>query len=435
MIKEIKIPTILGTFLLIFGLTGGLYLTTNPTAFGSKANASCQPQNPQVTNITNNSFDVSFLTTSACSCSLQVENLPYLDVKENSPVHYFQVTNLKASTPYQYQFICQDAVYQKSEYQITTAISPSTPSSTSTLAWGKVLVASQQPAPNSIVYLNIPGASPLSALVTSDGNWAIPHAISFNDLRTDWFNPPANTAEDLIIISADGPQTQILGSTSSNSPVPDIILGQDQLNPQDHPVDSALGDLPTSSSQPITTLELTNPKDGEVVHTSQPEFFGKAPENSILQITIESDQVINEQLAVGQDGRWSYASPTGLAPGEHTIIIKVQNPVTQIWQTITRRFVVNAQSGGDSLAFTASASATLAPTALPSPSQRPTQTISPTISQITPTHIPTVAPTVIIVQPSVTGPLEKTSNVIPTSLLFFFAAAAFVSGLLLIRKN
>ena len=74
MFKEKKIPTILGLVILIGGVFVGVFLTNKNTNFISKASGDCSPINPQITNITNNSVSVSFLTESSCLSSLVINN-------------------------------------------------------------------------------------------------------------------------------------------------------------------------------------------------------------------------------------------------------------------------------------------------------------------------------------------------------------------------
>ena len=100
--KEIKIPSIIGLIFLIVTIFGGVFLSTRTTTIGSKASGDCTPVSPQVTNITQNSADLSFITTSACSASIQIGDKVYFDIKsqnnynsEKSIIHYFQAKNIQ----------------------------------------------------------------------------------------------------------------------------------------------------------------------------------------------------------------------------------------------------------------------------------------------------------------------------------------------------
>ena len=68
--REKRIPTILGIILLIATIYGTTKLINNPLSTSIKANQSCQPINPQVTNKTDKSATISFTTTDDCLSSI-----------------------------------------------------------------------------------------------------------------------------------------------------------------------------------------------------------------------------------------------------------------------------------------------------------------------------------------------------------------------------
>jgi len=105
--KEKTFPTIIGIIVLIIGIAAGVILSDRSTnGFGSKASSDCTPINPQVTNVTNTTLDISFVTSAECLSSLQIDNRIITDIRfsssEKNPVpskiHYFQVLNLKEDT-------------------------------------------------------------------------------------------------------------------------------------------------------------------------------------------------------------------------------------------------------------------------------------------------------------------------------------------------
>ena len=84
----------------------------------------------------------------------------------------------------------------------------------------------------------------------------------------------------------------------------------------------------------ITSLELNNPADGEIISTLRPQFFGKAPADSILTIRVESPNRLEDSLTPLANGSWTWSPPTDLSPGNHTVSI------TSGSQTITRKFTI-----------------------------------------------------------------------------------------------
>ena len=199
------------------------------------------PQGVQITNLTHQSLDLSFTTTSSCLSILEINNRRFPNFQESSLTHYFRVDNLKSKSEYPYSISSGGQNYQLTEYKVKTATKPTIEASTSNLAWGKILKANQDPSSNTILYLTIGGALPLSAITDQSGQWHISLANSFTETKDSWFTPSANTPEELIIYSPDGTLTQISHTTSQNDPIPDIIIGQNYLSAPSPPVRAHCG--------------------------------------------------------------------------------------------------------------------------------------------------------------------------------------------------
>ena len=406
MIKEKRIPTIVGIVFLIVCVVASVYLTQFRTTWGPKASGNCLPINPQVTNITYSSADISFTTSSACLVSLSTNSQTFTDLKSSSRIHYFQVTGLKAATLYTYSLISDGQTITNSSYSFRTATKPSSSLPTSNLAWGKVVGST-----DAIVYLNIPGAAPLSSFVTTNGNWSISLANSFNDAKNNWFTPPTVAVEeDIVVISDDGQTTQVTNTTNNNNPVPDIIIGQD----------SALSAQPTVSSGQIASispvvaqknLSITNPKEGETLSVNLPDFFGTAPVNTRVVVEITGLTSLTGDTMSTTAGSWHWSPSSPLSSGEKTIIAKVQNQNTGAWDTVSRKFTIQTSTSSSSpLSYEASGSAT---TATPIPTQTP-------------------VPTVRVAHPSTTSTPPVTGNSLPTvaiavcALIFFLISFKFI---------
>lgn len=406
---ERHFPTILGLLLLLGAVSGGVILTRQNSNPVSQASGSCDPINPQITNITYNSANISFTTSSDCLTNLNLDNRTFSDVKQKSKVHYVEITSLKENNQYHFTIISGGQNFSSDNFSFQTAKRPNKDIPSSNLAWGRVLTPEKKPATDAIIYLNIPGSSPLSALVTSSGNWNISLSISFNESLTDWFTPPNNIEESLVVISSGYPQTQITSNTSHNNPVPDITLGQNNFSSPSDIENTNNNSLINTETNLSTNKSLTisNPKDNESISSKKPDFFGTASPNINLSVKVESPVVINGQVQVNSDGSWNWSPPQDLSPGEHTITVTTPDN-----QTVSRKFIVLAAEQQPS--FSASSSALIV-----------TPTTTPT-SVITPTTIPTLQPTIITTpiptkikssSPSTASGMPKTGAVFPTFLL------------------
>lgn len=440
MFKEKKFPTILGLLILIGGIFAGAILTNKNTNFVSKAGGDCNPQNPQVTNITNNSVSISFLTESPCLSTLLIDNQTInnqavLNSDQKSKIHYFDVSNLKDTTKYNYSFVNEGKTYEQSSYKLETAQNPNASIPSSNLAWGRVFTPELKAASKVLVFINIPGSSPLSALVTTSGNWNISLANSFNESKTDRFIPPVDSFEEIIVIDQEKQRTQISANTSQNNPTPDIILGQNQFSSLPVTFDAETNTGSLSSVVPVPNskeLDILNPKDNEPLSTQKPDFFGTGPINSTIKIKVESPVAYNGEILTNSDGSWNWSPPADLTPGEHTITVTVNE--NGIEKVISRNFTVLAAD--NSLSYSASPSATTTTPTAPITTVIPETTIVPTLA-ITNTPTPTVTPipTIRTSKPSTSSGIPTTGNLAPTIFLLLLSSSFIAFSFFSFKKR
>ncbi len=357
--KNKRIPSILGTILLLFILFAGVWLTLRRTNTVSKASGDCTPTGVQVTNLTNKSADISFLTSATCSTSLTINGKTIPNFGDKLTTHYYRIDNLQASTLYQYYIIANGQQHQQPSFNFKTAPQVSTQTSTANLAWGKVVLASNKPSPNTIIYLNISGAWPLSALTDSDGQWHILLSNSFTQDKSAPFIPPTGGTEDILIYTPDGQLTQVENSLSKNDPVPNIIVGQG-FTPQ---LGTGPGvTIPVSTSTPIilnSKLSITSPSEGESITSLRPDIFGVGKNNSPVNLSIDTD--IIGKTTSKNDGSWNWSPDKNLSLGKHILTVTLGSELLQ--RNFTIIITTNATSP---LSFSATPSATIVPTILPS---------------------------------------------------------------------
>lgn len=423
--REKGFPTIIGLVLLLVTTLIGVNLSQKTVTTSSKAGGDCQPVNPQITNITHTSATVSFTTSAECLVTLNVDSKIINDSKDKKTVHYFEINNLENSKVYQFTIISDGNNYSSDEYTFKTAKKPEKEIPNSNLAWGKVFKPDKSAASESIVYLNIPGSSPLSALVTSSGNWNVPLSTSFNDSLNDWFSPPSNLEENLFVISPGYDQTQIVNNTSQNNPVPDIILGQNIFTAPVIAPETATENNLINGNYDLTsdhTLDISNPKTDEKLSTKRPDFFGTAKPGSNLKIEVHSPIAINGSTNVDDDGSWNWSPPQDLTPGEHTITVTDENN-----NIISRKFVVLAAESGTS--FSASSSSSIV-----TPTATPTKTVSITPTPTTkPTSAPTATP-IPVVKPSTSSGVPRSGGDLPTIMLLSLAFVSLVFATVYYKK-
>jgi hypothetical protein len=395
-----KIPTLLGLLLLVLGLGTGLVLVQRKQIFKPKASPTSAPQDIRVTNITDSSFTISWVTDQKTSGFVEWGKSPNSltrtkldEIGDQSSTHSVNIQNLSPSTTYYFKINSGGKRFDNngSAWQITTG--PKIPKpAISNLLSGRVVTSEGKPVKNALVYLNLTGVSPLSTITSENGSWV----ISISEARTPDLTSLADIDDDTtltqIFVQADAVNkatAQIY--PRSAKPTPPIILGQNHdfrtLNPSESGgIPKPNINLPQESDQAskfdvpdqITpakteTVTLESIKEGEIVSTNEPEFFGEGPPKTTMTIILESNP-ITDQITIDSFGNWKWNPPTSLSEGVHKITITWRD-ANGILRTLTRNFIVQAS---EEPAFEATPSAT--PTSTPTPTPTPTPSATPSAS-------------------------------------------------------
>jgi len=402
MMKKSKIPTIVGLILLITGVASGVLLIQNRQIFRLRATPQLSPKDVRITNITDSSFTVSWVTDGESEGFIKwgenrssLKNLAKDEISGKSFIHTITVRGLSPKTTYYFIINSNGSDFDNNGLAWETRTGP--PLSTSAdrnLISGTVLTSTGAPANQALVYVTLAGSSPLSATTSQNGGWLIPiSSARTSDLSAFLKIDEQSTLIEVLI------QAGPLGSASAQiypqaaKPVPTIILGRNHdfrnLTPTEaddipkatielpeEPTPSSgfevPSEIPTPSSETVTLESLD---EGEVVTSTKPEFFGEGPPNTTLTITVESDPITDE-ITVGPSGSWNWSPPEGLSEGTHKITIAWRD-ASGILRTLTRTFIVQASEGP---AFESTPSATPTSTPTPTPTTTPTASPSPTAS-------------------------------------------------------
>lgn len=468
-----KIPTIIGLLILFVGGGVGIFLVGTQTNFLPRASAEHAPKELKITNVTDRSFTVSWITdqsttgflrygtTVSLGSTIEDERDQLSGNTGNFRTHYVTVRGLTAGTKYYFKIGSgtSQRLYDNNgqPYQITLGPALAAPPN-SQVASGTVVTAAQTPAEGAIVYLQLSGGAPLSALVRASGSWA----ITLSNARvTDLSNYLSFGLTDSAAYEIIGPNGQTATGSltvSSLNPAPTITLGQDKavgaaktaamadtktktdtdpdidsdssstassgLNDTDKDLDedkeasdSASGfsldplDENGNDSSASADITLDNPRrSGEKINTTQPEFQGTADPGTTLKITVESDPVYKDTVIVDEDGNFSWTPPDDLEPGEHTITITKADG-----SKLVRKFVVAAPGTSQLPALTSSASGKTTPT--PKPTTTPKASSSGRTSQ-----------------PSTQSGVPVAGVLTPTLLLFIMGIGLIGSGIFLAKK-
>lgn len=431
-----RIPTILGFLILLGGMAGGVSLVQKGGVGLLKAEPEAIPQQIKISNITENSFTVSWVTEEEVLGFVKYGRTPPLEetvVDERNKlsgksnpflVHHVKVENLSPGTKYYFKIGSGKRLFdnQGKAYEVTTAPALGTPPPADTV-YGTILKQDGAPAEGAVVYLTLANSVTLSALTKSDGNWAVPLSVArTSDLSAYITYDPDASVEEIFVQGGKLGTAAAIVATKNDSPVPTITLGKSydfrQMNQE---LESEPGVSPSSKFSlqslgsptiPEKELAIINPQEGERVTTQTPEILGTGPKGVTIKITLESIETFTSQVKINEDGTWSWTPPSGLPPGEHTVTIVLEDGTT-----VSRQFAILAAGEGGP-AFTATPSAQASPS--------PTPTTTPIAS---PTAVPRTA------MPATEEGVPEPGYLTPTIFFVILGTVFVFSGLFLNYQN
>lgn len=445
-----RIPTTLALFLLLGGIAITMLLVNQGVFTVTQATPEQEPKNVTVTNVTENSFSVAFITLekTVAAVSLNVDGKEMLlfddrdsDEKKAYYSHIITVNNLQPNSNYGYKILSNGTSYPETDelFQAKTGGKISKKPEDVSMK-GSVLLPDGSEASDTLILITPQDGTIASAVTDTNGSYTIPASLLKNASGTNYLNP-----NNTIQIQIQALQKN-LSSIIDASFIPKSILPPISLS-ENYEFIADIGDviLATPSSlfkQPdakiSNTLQILAPKNKEALVDSRPQIQGTAPAGSLIRITIDGKN--SAQLRSSPNGNWSFRSSVPLAAGDHTI------SVTSGGRSVKQEFSVF--SSGSQIAETATPSATLAPSSSPSQSPTPTITLtetpspeptlvqSPTPIGIAVTSIPIGAPTEAIISNSPTPttfvptkiPLPPTGTTEQSILLTGAALLFIVTG-------
>lgn len=434
--KPIKtIPSIIGLLLIVIIIFSGAYLTQKFKTATQTA-ATGQPLSVRTANINSQEAVVYWLTEEPTTGSVKLNNKIFLDSRDNQEgynqphryfAHYVTINNLKPNETYRFTIISEGHVYQNSNFQFTTGQALSIPPQEADLAFGIVLDQEDQPLADCLLTLSLAGATNLAAITDKNGFWSIPLSTAYQKNLSGFVSYNHQTQVIEIMAEAKpGLLATMITNTGNDHPVPPITIGKTydfsqappitQKTPEDFDwnspeiiskINGTESSFPSSkevnaNQNNSEAIGINNPKEGETILTTQPEFTGQGPANQKIKIIIESFQKFEKELLISELGSWQWTPPEHLSPGEHTITIEWYDN-NNVLQTIKRSFIVQA------------ASVSPTPTAItPLPTQPKSATPTPTATLSPPTPTIKISPTATssptTTTPEATGSVEVVSG-------------------------
>jgi hypothetical protein len=407
-----KIPSFFGIGVFVLSIGVITWLTGNVILFGTKAATGATPKQVTITNITDHSFTVTYVTDSLVlgSVSSGIDSkfgtltLDERDLAATSPiphhVHSIQVQNLTPTTHFFFAIISDGEKYllQNKPYEVSTASKQT--SLNTNMASGQVSLASGAAPAEGLVYLSNTDSQIISTLLQVDGSYKLPVGTI---LKKDLTGPLITSPDTLLQIKAVTSTEQASATVLAGqvNPIPRLALS----NTYDFTVASSDGDasinatgsatpdashsasLPLPSTAPVSAPVILFPKDNAELKDPQPTFTGKALPNTSIDLTISSENTISQSLLSDSDGNWEYKPPNPLTPGVYTITAASVNAQGEV-ENVARSFTVNAS--GSKFAQPSVGPKNLTPSPIELPTATPTASPSPTLVL---TSTPPITPT------------------------------------------
>lgn len=208
-----KILTILYFILLLAGVLSGTYLIGQKSSLSGYAQQDTKPDNIKITNISDNSFAVSWTTPTDIVGFIAygvVEDLGQTvyddrdDGKQtNRLTHHVTLKNLKPNTRYFFKIGSGSDLYDNngSLFQQVTASSTASPPPIAKPLYGRVVQENGNPLKEVLIYVQLENAVPLSTYIVSDGKW-LTTLTNMRDLELSKYIVPAKDAKVTILAQA-----------------------------------------------------------------------------------------------------------------------------------------------------------------------------------------------------------------------------------------
>lgn len=395
-----RIPTLLGIGLVAFSVILTSIFIRDRTVFKSNAITIEDPQKITITNISDTSFALSYITEANITGTVSFgkdANVAFTEIedidKEKSTIspHVIHATTLKNLTPNtRYYFVINSGqttfLNNNVPFEVFTGPNIPTPITMQAPISGTVILPDGSIPNQTIAYLTIKGAQTLSALVNNDGSFT----FNLDSLRSEDLSSYFRLDKDSnikIVLVGDSFSSRVLALYNQTNLLPTITLSNDYDFTIENsiPIASASGGiggfqeiLPSPSLLKNTATKspvILVPKKDQGFADSQPEFRGTSLPNEKVEIILHSSDTITAEVTADSRGNWVFNPGTSLTPGSHTITAQTRDAFGII-KTITQSFVVYGAENP-----------TLTPTVIPT--QTPTPDIA-LLSQIPPTGDPNI---------------------------------------------
>lgn len=340
-----KIPTIVGLLLVGVLIMLFRFAFNEVSPLLTKASEGTFPKDVTVTNVSDTTFTVSWVTTQPSTGVIRLDGISkstlYYDDRitassSQSPptqqyiTHMVTIRTLKPETSYEFRILSNGKSYQngKVPYDVRTAPQLTGLGTTIEPSYGQITNPSGEPAEGVLVYLTLSGGQTLSTLTKQAGTWVIPlNRARTSDLTA--YASPNERIDETILVRGPGGEAHAMTDTLNDNPVPVITIGKTydfrkiqaengkkQSLAQEPP--SVLG---TTTQSTPTTVAITRPADGAAIPSNLPLIQGIGIPGSQILIVVGITNPVSDTFLVSEDGIWRFTPPKPLSEGKQSVTI------------------------------------------------------------------------------------------------------------------
>lgn len=231
--NEHKIPSIVAIFFLIAGLAAGVLLVQQKQYFNASASGDLSPNDVRISNVSSNSFTVSWYTNKDTVGSVywgidaDTKQSTFDEDVALKKIHYVRISGLQPSTNYYFRLTSGGQVFDNYGVPWTINTTPRVNSSSQpSIITGKVLTESGQPASGVIVYLQTGGAYLNSVQTSKSGVWIFSTSLMTDQSLKDSAKLESDALFNIFVQGASLGTSTAQIHLQDADPMPDITLGK-----------------------------------------------------------------------------------------------------------------------------------------------------------------------------------------------------------------
>jgi len=425
-----RIPTIVG-ILLVLSVIGIIaffeWFEKSPTS----ASGSIVPVNIQLTNISDTSFSVVWVTGLPATGVVSVSSgklapMTYVDDRDTNgklnryTTHMVTVRSLTPSTQYAFRLLSNGKSFTNngSPYSISTASIIQSGTSGLEPAYGIINDTKGSPLSDAIILLTLEQGQVLSTLTSASGSWLIPLSLARTLLLDRYIDGSERRTETIRVVWNDQ-EASAITDTLNDSPVPTMVLGKTydfrKQQAMGKSTPSVLGDTTITKPATAKTIDLHTPAQHASLSTNRPLIQGTGVAGKKVTIVLGIVNPVSGTTTVGADGIWKYSPSVSLPQGKQSVTATTTD---QRGKPVAFTHTFTILKSGTQVLGDATPSATLTPTFTPTPIAS---------DQATPTATLPPLPT-----ETLTGePVPTSGTTLPTFITLIMGFGVLASGIFL----